>query len=631
MSSRDAVTEVRERTDIVELVNGYTPLRKTGRSFKGLCPFHQEKTPSFVVFPDSQNFHCFGCGKGGDIFTFVMEIEKLDFREALRELAAKAGVSLEDTPGVTPEKDERRQRMLAALDFAATYYHDRLLNSPQGEAGRKLAQERGLDDRMIERFRLGFAPQGWENLATLLRARDINQEIAIEAGLLQRREENNSVYDRFRNRFMFPIADRDGAIVGFGARAMGDDQPKYLNSPQTPLFDKSGLLYGLNLAKEAIRAQDQVVIVEGYMDVIAAHQFGHENVVAAMGTALTEAQVGLIKRFSKRIVLALDSDAAGQMATLRSLESMPDALDHVEKPVPDPGGLIRFEKKLDAQIGILQLPEGKDPDELLRKQPDRWDELVAQAIPFLDFYINGVTTGVDLNDPRAKSAAFQRIAPLLRQIGDQLTQQHYLGRISGKLQIPEQVLWSELNRNQMRRAATTSAAAAPSRPTSRRIRSEDYLTAVLLKHPSLSRDLLAEINEDDLLDSRNREIVKLLRMDGADQVDAEVLITGLDEMVVPHAEQLLEMIDNTPSAFPGQIRDAATAALNGIRRERLEFLMRQLQSELNAAQQEKDSESLTALTSQMSLLASQKRAFEPPKSPYFRDLRDNPNEFASGT
>lgn len=619
--SRDAVTEIRERTDIVELINGYSPLKKTGRSFKGLCPFHQEKTPSFVVFPDSQNFHCFGCGKGGDIFTFIMEIEKLDFREGLRELAAKAGVSLEATPGVTPEKDERRQKLLAALDFAATYYHDRLVNSAVGEPGRLLALQRGLDDRMIERFRLGFAPAGWENLAPLLRSRNIDQEVAIEAGLLQRREENNSVYDRFRNRLIFPIADRDGAIVGFGARAMGDDQPKYLNSPQTPLFDKSSLLYGLNLAKDAIRARDQVVIVEGYMDVIAAHQFGHENVVAAMGTALTESQVGLIKRFSKKIVLALDSDAAGQMATLRSLESMPNALDHTEHPVPEPAGLIRFEKKLDAQISILQLPEGKDPDELLRKQPERWDELVQHATPFLDFYIDAVTTGVDVNDPRAKSAAFQRIAPLLRQVGDQLTQQHYIGRIAGKLQLTESVLWSELHRNQLRRA-TSAKAPATSRGASRRIRSEDYLTAVLLKHSSLSKDLLEEIGDDDLLDSRNREIVKLLKMDGADQVDAEVLITGLDEMVAPHAEQLLELIEGTPSAFPGQIRDAATAALNVIRRERLEFLMRQLQSELNSAQQEKDAESLTALTNQMSLLAAQKRTYDPAKSPYFKDSRD---------
>lgn len=619
--SRDAVTEIRERLDIVELINGYTPLKKTGRSFKGLCPFHQEKTPSFVVFPDSQNFHCFGCGKGGDLFTFVMEIEKLDFREALRELAAKAGVSLDTTPGVAPEKDERRQKLLAALDFAATYYHDRLLNSPAGEAGRKLALDRGLDDRMIERFRLGFAPAGWDNLGPLLRNRNIDTEIAIEAGLLQRREDGSGTYDRFRNRFMFPIADRDGAIVGFGARAMGDDQPKYLNSPQTPLFDKSSILYGLNLAKEAIRSQDQVVIVEGYMDAIAAHQFGHENAVAAMGTALTESQVGLIKRFSKRIVLALDSDAAGQMATLRSLESMPNALDHVDRPIPDPAGLVRFEKKLDAQISILQLPEGKDPDELLRKQPERWDELVQQAVPFLDFYIEAVSNGVDLNDPRAKSAAFQRIAPLLRQVGDQVTQQHYIGRVSGKLQIPEQVLWSELQRNQMRRASNTTAP-EPARGATRRVRSEDYLTAILLKHPALARELLNEIGEDDLLDSRNREIVTLLRMDGADQVDAEVLITGLDEMVVPHAEALLQLLEGTPSAFPGQIRDAATAALNTIRRERLEFLMRQLQSELTSAQHDRDLDAVNDLRQQMAALAARRTAFAPPKSPYFKDSRD---------
>jgi DNA primase len=617
--SRDAVSEIRERTDIIELIEGYTPLKKAGRSYKGLCPFHQEKTPSFVVFPDSQNFHCFGCGKGGDIFTFYMEIERVDFREALRELARRAGVELDSTPGVGPEKDERREKLLAALDLAATFYHDLLVRQPAGEPGRRLAQERGLDDAMIERFRLGFAPDRWDALLSVLKARGFDQEIAIEAGLAQERD-SGGAYDRFRNRFIFPIADRDGRIVGFGARAIGDAQPKYLNSPQTPLFDKSSLLYGLHLAKDAIRSNDRAVIVEGYMDVIAAHQFGHPNVVAAMGTALTEAQVSQLKRFSKRLVLALDADAAGQLATLRSLESMPNALDHVDVPIPDPGGIVRFQRKLDAQISILQLPEGKDPDELLRRQPDRWNELVENATPFLDFFIDAVADQVNLNDPRDKSAAFQRIAPLLRQTGDQVTQQHYIGRIAGRLQIGEQVLWSEFRRNQVRAAGPSSSAGA--RTPTKRIRNEDYLTAVLLKHPSLSRDLLDEITDDDLLDSRNREIVRLLRMDGADQVEAEVLITGLDEAVADHAEQILGLLEGTPSAFVGQVRSAAAAALNGIRRERLEFLMRQLQSELYSAQQERDTDSIHTLTSQLAQLALQKRHFVPPPSPYFRDSRD---------
>src|SRR6478735_2648605 len=619
---RDAVAEIRERTDIVELVNGYTPLKKAGRSFKGLCPFHQEKTPSFVVFPDSQNFHCFGCGKGGDIFTFQMEVEKVDFPEALRELAKRAGVDLADAPGVAKENDERRERLLNAIDLAATFFHDQLLNQPGGTAGRELVEQRGLDRTTIERFRLGFAPDRWDALLTVLGARGFDAATLVEAGLAQERQTGGH-YDRFRNRLIFPIADRDGRIVGFGARALGDDQPKYLNSPQTSLFDKSSLLYALNLAKDAIKSENRAIIVEGYMDAIAAHQFGHPNVVAAMGTALTESQVGLLKRFSKRIVLALDADAAGQMATLRSLESMPNALDHVESPVPDASGIIRFERKLDAQISILKLPIGKDPDELLRKHPEQWEELVEQAAPFLDFVIDAVSQDVDLNDPRAKSAAFQRIAPLLRQVGDQVSQQHYVGKLSGRLQISEQVLWSELRRGQMR-AGTQSQLGASSKPTAKRIRNEDYLTAVLLKHAALTRDFLDVISDDDLLDSRNREIVRLLRMDGADQVEPEVMLSGLDENVESHGEEILHLLDGTPSSFPGQIRQSATSALNGIRRERLEFLMRQLQIELASAQQEKDIAALTTLTTQMASLAAQKQHFEPPKSPYFRDSRDEP-------
>ena len=619
---RDAVAEIRERTDIVELINPYTALKKAGRSFKGLCPFHQEKTPSFVVFPDSQNFHCFGCGKGGDIFTFFMEAEKLDFPETLRELARRAGVDLADAPGITKESDERRERLLSVIDLAATFFHDLLLNQPAGSAGRQLAEQRGLDRPAIEKFRLGFAPDRWDALLNMLTARGFDAQTLVDAGLAQERQSGGH-YDRFRNRLIFPIADRDGRIVGFGARALGDDQPKYLNSPQSELFDKSSLLYGLHLAKDSIKSENRAIIVEGYMDAIAAHQFGHPNVVAAMGTALTESQVGLLKRFSKRIVLALDADAAGQMATLRSLESMPNALDHIESPVPDAGGIIRFERKLDAQISILKLPVGKDPDELLRKRPEQWDALVDQAVPFLDFVIDAVTQDVDLNDPRAKSAAFQRIAPLLRQVGDQVAQQHYIGKLSGRLQISEQVLWSEMRRGQMR-AGTQSQISSASKPTAKRIRNEDYLTAVLLKHASLTRDFLDVISDDDLLDSRNREIVRLLRMDGADQVEPEVLLSGLDENVEAHGDEILHLLDGTPSSFPGQVRQAATSALNGIRRERLEFLMRQLQIELASAQQEKDMDTLAALTSQMASLAAQKQHFEPPKSPYFRDLRDEP-------
>src|SRR5680860_1316897 len=282
----DAVSEIRQRLDIVDLAGEKVALKRAGRNMKGLCPFHQEKTPSFVVFPESQNFHCFGCGKGGDLFTYYMESEQVDFREALRELAERAGVSLETLPVIRSQEDPHRKLFLELHQIAATYYANVVNSSKSGEKGREYLRQRGVSDEMTGQFGLGLAPDGWDFLFQQLSARGVDPETAADAGLLQRRE-TGGYYDRFRDRIIFPIQDPNGQIVGFGGRAFGDDQPKYLNSPQSPIFDKSSMLYGLAFAREAIRDENQVVLVEGYMDVIAAHQFGFANVVGAMGTALT--------------------------------------------------------------------------------------------------------------------------------------------------------------------------------------------------------------------------------------------------------------------------------------------------------------------------------------------------------
>jgi DNA primase len=260
--ARDAVAEIRERLDIVDLVQQHVPsLKKAGRSYKGLCPFHQEKTPSFVVFPDSQNFHCFGCGKGGDLFTFTMLAENIDFREALRELANRTGVVLDTMITPTPEHDAHRRRLIEVNELAATFFAHVLAKAPQGQAGRDLVKSRGVSAEMVDRFRLGFAPESWSDLLNFLASRDVPANVAFEAGLIQEREHGGH-YDRFRNRLMFPIRDRDGDVVGFGGRAIGDGIPKYLNSPQTPVFDKSSIVYALDLAKDAIRKAGEVVIVE---------------------------------------------------------------------------------------------------------------------------------------------------------------------------------------------------------------------------------------------------------------------------------------------------------------------------------------------------------------------------------
>lgn len=621
--AQDAVAEIRDRTDIVDLVTGYVPsLKRTGRSFKGLCPFHQEKTPSFIVFPDSQNFHCFGCGKGGDIFTFYMQVENVEFREALQELAKRAGVTLTIGSAPAPELDAHRTRLVEINELAQTYFSHVLSRSPQGEAGRKMVNDRQLSPEMIEKFGLGFAPESWDSLLNFLASRDIPADLVAEAGLASERD-NGGYYDRFRNRFMFPIRDRDGHTVGFGGRAMGDAMPKYLNSPQTAIFDKSSLVYGLDLARDAIRKADEVVIVEGYMDAIAAHQFGYANVVAAMGTALTESQVGQIKRGAKRIVLAMDSDAAGQMATMRGLETMRDALDSEEQAIPDAMGIVRFERKLKAEIAIVHLPEGKDPDELIRKRPEQWPEIVRAARPFLDFALDMLTRDVASDDPRAKSEAVKRIAPLLQQVPDRIVQGHYIGLLARRLMLDERLVLAEV-----RRASVTGRVAASRQTKSsvtaagvRKRSTEDFLMALLLKHHDLTFDIALKIPSEDLIDTRNRELMRVLTNPELIELSAEAIIVGLEDEVADHAEALLLMLEGRPEQFPGNIQREATQVLENLGKERFTFLLQQLQSSLQEAAREQDAEALDLVKGQLVLLTERHRQFYPAPSPYFLDSR----------
>jgi DNA primase len=632
--ARDPVQDVRERTDIVELIAAYAPLKRAGRSYKGLCPFHQEKTPSFVVFPDSQNFHCFGCGKGGDAFSFYMLIEHVEFREALRELARRAGVELASAPSVAPEVDAHRQHLIDLNEIAAAFYANVLGNSRIGEPGRQVVEQRGVSSEMVARFGLGFAPDGWDHLHRHLAERGVDPAIAHEAGLLQQRD-SGGYYDRFRYRLLFPIRTREGRVVGFGGRALGDGQPKYLNSAQSAIFDKSALLYGLDLARDAARQRDQVVIVEGYMDAIAAHQFGHANVVAAMGTAVTETQIALVKRLSRHIVLALDADNAGQMATLRSLELLPKALGDDAVPVavpiegrgPNPQSVIQWERKLNADISIVRLPEGKDPDELIRRDPERWPEVVAGAVPFLDFFIDGVTGGIGPNDAREKAEAVKRIVPVLQGVGDRIVQAHYVGLLARKLGLPDAAILAELRRSTLRTSHRgpdpAAGRALPTNLDNSRADREDHLLGLLLKHRDICASVLAETRPDDLLDGRNRELLRVLQDPAIPlSLESEQIVAALDDAVADHAERLLEDVARTPARYPGQVERDARSALERLRRERHETLMRDVQSQLRAAQESGDADELLELTRRLTDLAGSRARFAPPPSPYFRDSRD---------
>ncbi len=444
LAGMSVIDDIKARLDIIDIVSAYTPLKKAGRNYKALCPFHGEKTPSFVVFPDRQSWRCFGaCSEGGDLFKFVMKAEGWDFAETLRVLAERAGVELRPQ---TPEETNRQnteERLFALLDAAAQQFTQHLLESPEAEDVRDYVARRGLNETTIRQFNIGYAPDNWHFALNHFRLEGYREEELIEAGLAIRND-NGRVYDRFRHRLMIPIRDGRGRTLGFGARALADDQqPKYLNSPQGPLFDKSTLLYGLDLARRAIRESETVVIVEGYMDVIQAHQAGYTNVVAQMGTALTPTQVQLVAKYANRLILALDSDAAGVNATMRGLKVTRDSLVEAENGPTglDAHSMMSQAGKLQLDIRVLQLPSGKDPDDFIRANPDQWPEVVNQAKPLVDYVIEMGTRGLAPNaDIHERQRLARELLPLLTATESDLQRNDNIQRLAVRLHIPERDL-----------------------------------------------------------------------------------------------------------------------------------------------------------------------------------------------
>jgi DNA primase len=459
--------EIKNRLDIVDVISDYMPLRKSGASYSGFCPFHPNtRTPAFAVFPNSQTWRCFGaCAEGGDVFSFVMKKEGWDFKEALVHLAAKAGVELEPVTATNRAQQAVEDRLSDLLTAAADYFHQLLLYAPQAEQARAYVTGRGLNDETQETFKIGFALESWDACRNHFNMQGYSDEDLTDAGLLTTHEERGTSYDRFRNRLMIPIRDVGGRIVGFGARTLDPDGlPKYLNSPQTAVFDKSHLLFSLDLAKRDIRDARQVVIVEGYMDVMQAWQAGYRNVVAQMGTALTESQLRLLKRYTKRFILALDADAAGAQATLRGLEVAREALDREMDTRFDAPNLVRNEGRLQADIRIVTLPPGNDPDKIIRADPAQWPELVARARPVVEYVIEVVTADLDMNDGKAKTAAAQQVLPLINDVVDPVEREHYIQLLARTLGIDERVLHKMPAVSQRRRArpaGSDEAAAAP--------------------------------------------------------------------------------------------------------------------------------------------------------------------------
>lgn len=547
------IDEIKGRLDIVDIVSDYAALQKSGRNFKTICPFHTEKTPSFFVFPERGTWHCFGsCGTGGDIFSFIMKQEGIDFGAALRILAERAGVTL-----VSKQEernvDKETERLYLINAAAAQYFHHLLLNAKAAETARHHLSERGISKEIIDIFELGFSPNSWDALYQHLNSRGYESDTMVSAGLSIAKE-GGGFRDLFRNRLMIPIRNEDGKVVGFGARTLDNTTPKYLNSPHTAIFDKSSLLYGIDRAKGAIREQGLAIIVEGYMDVLTAHQHSMANVVAPMGTSLTHKQLEIIKRLTRNLALALDADAAGEQATLRGLEVarqvFSERVDRREKR------WLEGDSKMEGKVKVIFMPQGKDPDEVIRESTEEWQRMVNEASTVMDYFFNAVISKLDMGSASGKLEAKNQLLLFILETADEAEKDIYLKRLSELTGIDEKTLVGEAarlkptKRERAKAAVPLPSTQAPSHPL------DEYCLALLLQHPWL-RDQGIAIPPHYFEGTENRELF----LAWLNNTDAENIRHSLDISLHKHLDTLM-----AKALPPASEREMKTALADCTRR-----------------------------------------------------------------
>jgi DNA primase len=522
--SASVLDEIRAGVDIVDLVSRFVNLKKAGVNWKGLCPFHGEKTPSFMVNPKKGIFHCFGCGVGGDAFGFLMRQDKLTFPEAVRALARQANVALPEERGTG---DSGREELVRAMDLAARFYGEALAK-PGGARARTYLEGRGIAPEVARRFALGLAPEGWDNLREFMRGEHVSEDVLLSAGLVVKRETGGGVYDRFRGRLMFAIRDLQGRVVAFGGRAFGDEQPKYLNSPETPLYTKGNLLYAADIARETIRGKNRALIVEGYVDCLMAHQYGFTETVAALGTAFTGAQLGLLHRYCDEIVTFFDADAAGQKAAERAEQLLEPTTGGATWAVNRSGD---FASPGALRVKVALLPAGHDPDTFLRAEgAPAFLERIDQARSLLAYALDRAIADPDGGSgPRTRANAFARAALLLAKVPDAQEAAALSREAARKLGVDPTQLWIEAQKLQsaLRRPIARVAPRTDVRPVSGSTTRERDLVALLLSAKDARAALLPLVEVADVRDERLRHIVVALTT--RPEADAEALMTDLPD------------------------------------------------------------------------------------------------------
>jgi len=523
----EKIDEVRNANDIVEVISAYVHLKKRGKNFLGLCPFHTEKTPSFTVSADKQMYHCFGCGKGGNVFTFLMEMDKVSFVEAVRSLASKSGITIPEESKPMTEEQTEFENYYAVCRFAGMQFFRNLTETEEGKEALQYFYHRGFTDETIRTFGLGYSLNSWDAFVHKAQSEGLKAEDIVKVGLARVRDDK-SLYDYFRGRAMFPIFSAQGRVIGFGARKMREDDPiagKYINSPETPVYNKSRVLYGLFHSKEAVRQEDNALMVEGYADLISLYQAGIKNVVASSGTALTEDQLSLISRYSKNLTLVYDADTAGSSATVRGIDL---ALEH---------GL---------NVRIVELPEGEDPDSFVQKHGgNEFRERLAHAISFIDFRAKQFQRAGAFATAEGKTQAVRSLVQSIAKMNDELRRNFYVKEVAEKYDVYESVLFHELDQALSQEKRTqrpenySKSAIAPRRaivekprlPEKKSIPSEehDILRLILEGNSDVIRFILSNISLNQLTDERMRKLAQFVLdlYDERGTIDIQTLVNEM--------------------------------------------------------------------------------------------------------
>ncbi len=535
----EVIAEVRSRANLLEVISEFVVLKRAGKEHRGICPFHSEKSPSFHVNAEKGIFKCFGCGEGGDVFAFVQKIKKIEFLESVRELAHRYGVQLVETQHDKADYD-RRTTILMLYQQASEYYARLLADPHEGAVAQEYLRSRSITPEIIERFKLGYAPAGWDGLLRYLTAAGrVSMATLEEAGLVRRRPDSTTAYDLFRHRLMIPIFDDQGRVIAFGGRALADSEVKYLNSPETPIYTKGQHLYGLHLAKDAIKQRDSVIVVEGYFDAISAHQFGFEQTVATLGTALTERQAKLLVRYteSKRVFLAFDSDSAGERALARGVET-----------------LNQIAEGIGIELRALRVPGGKDPDECLRSQgehggPAAFQQSVDQAPLLIDYQLERAVERIDLKTHTGRIEAARAIVPFLAQIKNAVGRGEYIRQWALKLSIREEELLSDVGQHRRRQGLGLPArqpqaqlpAGAGLKPG--HLEAERQLLALYLTSRDDYRRVSSALLDESFLEPVHQRIKEALDGIGSQFNTSEDLQFKLMDRLGPDAEASRVMVD----------------------------------------------------------------------------------------